>query len=161
MLFALLLLPAAGLRAQQTARPLKADTLFSRADSITAYALNLVGKPYKYGCCSPETGFDCSGFTHYVFAHFNINVPRASAAYASGVGVEVPLSQARRGDILVFTGTNSKIHKPGHVGIVISRPGEPVKFVQASSSKNHNGVVTTEYAASAYPERFLKVVRVF
>lgn len=157
----LLLLPTAGLHAQETAKKaVKADSAFSRGDSIVAYAMTYLGKPYKYGCCKPDAGFDCSGFTYYVFSHFNINVPRASAAYANA-GKEIPLAQARRGDIIVFTGTNANIRKPGHVGIITSRPGEPVTFVQASSSKNHHGVVNTEYTSSAYPKRFLKVIRVF
>ncbi len=128
-------------------------------DSIVNYAMQFLGTPYKYACASPS-GFDCSGFTNYVFAHFGIDVPRSSSAYLK-FGKDVALSEARKGDVIVFRGTRRGEERAGHVGIVISNPGEPLRFIHASSSKKHAGVVITDYEASAYPQRFIRICRVF
>ncbi|MGL4596751.1 MAG: C40 family peptidase [Bacteroidia bacterium] len=128
-------------------------------DSIVNYAMQFLGTPYKYACASPA-GFDCSGFTNYVFAHFGIDVPRSSSAYLN-FGKDISLSEARKGDVIVFRGTRREEERAGHVGIVISNPGEPLRFIHASSSKKHPGVVITDYETSAYPQRFIRICRVF
>jgi peptidoglycan DL-endopeptidase CwlO len=128
-------------------------------DSIVSYAKTFLGTPYKYGCAS-GAGFDCSGFTWYVFAHFGLTVPRSSKDYKT-FGQEVPISQSRKGDIIVFRGTHAGDEAAGHVGIVISNPGEPLRFIHSSSSGSHSGVVITDYYGSAYPKRFIKICRVF
>jgi murein DD-endopeptidase / murein LD-carboxypeptidase len=137
------------------------DTTYvvSLRDSVVDYAKTFLGKPYKYACASPATGFDCSGFTWFVFNHFNVVVPRSSKDYAT-LGTRVTLETCRKGDIMLFTGTNPKERRVGHVGIVISNAGEPVQFIHASSSASHPGVVITDYASSHYPERFMGVCSV-
>jgi cell wall-associated NlpC family hydrolase len=127
-------------------------------DSIVAFAKTFLGTPYKYASASPKNGFDCSGLTWYVFNHYGIAVPRSAKEYKK-FGKEIPISEARKGDIIVFRGTHPADKSSGHVGIVISNPGEPLQFIHASSSKKHSGVVITEYAKSAYPKRFIKIVR--
>ena len=128
-------------------------------DSIAEFAQDYLGKPYKYGCASPEAGFDCSGLTFFVFNHFHIAVPRSAKDYKN-FGKEVSLAECRKGDIIVFRGTHAGDTRAGHVGIIISNPGEPVKFIHASSSDKHKGVVITDYYNSYYPTRFIKVIRV-
>jgi cell wall-associated NlpC family hydrolase len=127
-------------------------------DSIVNYAKTFLGTEYKYACASPN-GFDCSGFTWFVYNHYGIEVPRSSKDYKT-FGTEVPISQARKGDIIVFRGTHANDKSAGHVGIVITNPGEPLQFIHSSSSDNHRGVVITDYKNSAYPLRFIKIVRV-
>lgn len=127
-------------------------------DSIVSYAQSFLGTPYKYGCAS-AAGFDCSGFAWYVFAHYGVNVPRGSKEYQT-FGKEVPISKARKGDIIVFRGTHPEDKRAGHVGIVISEEGQPLKFIHSSSSDNHRGVVITDYNNSAYPKRFIRICRV-
>ncbi|HEU4719449.1 MAG TPA: C40 family peptidase [Bacteroidia bacterium] len=131
----------------------------SVCDSIVTYATSFLGTPYHYGCSSPKAGFDCSGFTWYVFGHYGIDIPRSAQAYAT-VGKEVSLSECRKGDIILFRGTHPGEKRVGHVGIIISGKGEPVKFIHASSSDNHRGVVITDYYSSHYPARFIKVIRI-
>ena len=147
------------LQAQERVRPVYKDSLWSKNDSIVLFAQNYLGTPYKYGSCDKKYGgFDCSGFTYFVFAHFGISIPRSSSAYEH-FGTTIKKEDARRGDLILFTGTKST-KGVGHVGIVISNPGEPLRFIHASSSKNHPGVVITEFESSYYPKRFVKICRV-
>ncbi len=130
------------------------------ADSLISFAKQQQGTKYCYGSCSPKPGFDCSGFVYYVFGHFNIKVPRASLDYEKQ-GRIIQIDSARKGDIIVFTGTKPKNRKPGHVGIVISDPGGNLKFIHSSSGKKANGIIITDYSSSAYyKSRFIKIVRV-
>lgn len=152
-------LMAAALRlTAQTATKDSVCVMPGLGDSITNYAQTFLGTPYKYGCAS-KSGFDCSGFTWFVFAHYGITVPRGSKEYQT-FGKTVSIEEARKGDIIVFRGTHPNDKRAGHVGIVISNPGEPLRFIHASSSKNHSGVVITEYFSSAYPKRFIRICRV-
>lgn len=138
----------------------QADTLAISpvCDSIVQYAKSYLGTPYQYACASPS-GFDCSGFTWYVFSHFGYQVPRSSKDYRN-FGEDVPIAEARKGDIIVFRGTHAGDQRAGHVGIVISEPGQPLQFIHASSSSRHRGVVITDYQNSLYPGRFIRVCRV-
>lgn len=130
------------------------------ADSLIAYAKQHQGTKYCYGSCTPKSGFDCSGFVYYVFGHFNIKVPRASLDYEKQ-GRIIKIDSARKGDVIVFTGTKPKNRKPGHVGIVISNPGGDLQFIHSSSGKKANGIIITNYSSSPYyKSRFIKVVRV-
>ena len=61
--------------------------------SIVAIARQYVGAPYVYGGTSPS-GWDCSGFTSYVFAQAGISIPRSSAAQR-GAGTVVSAAEAR------------------------------------------------------------------
>ena len=75
---------------------------------IVEIAHRYVGTPYVYGGASPS-GFDCSGFTAYVYAQVGISLPRSSGAQRSA-GTVVSASEARPGDL---------IWAPGHVGIYL------------------------------------------
>jgi cell wall-associated NlpC family hydrolase len=128
-------------------------------DSIVEFAETFLGTPYKYASATPKAGFDCSGFTYFVFAHYGIVVPRSAKDYAH-FGTEVSIAECRKGDIILFRGTHPGDKTVGHVGIVISNQGEPLQFIHSSSSDNHNGVVITNYFKSNYPARFIKIIRV-
>ncbi|HUF01262.1 MAG TPA: NlpC/P60 family protein, partial [Gaiellaceae bacterium] len=47
----------------------------SRASQVIAIAMQYLGVPYVWGGSSPATGFDCSGFTSYVFAQIGVSLP--------------------------------------------------------------------------------------
>jgi len=81
------------------------------SNAVIAYASNFLGIPYVWGGTSPS-GFDCSGFTQYVFAHFGVNLPRISEDQQN-VGTFVSRANLQPGD-LVFFGTPAH-----HVGIYV------------------------------------------
>ena len=135
------------------------DSVNTKADSLVDFAKTLIGTTYKWGGTSPSTGFDCSGFCRYVFTHQNVKVPRTSRGYGS-YGKEVSRKNVKKGDAILFRGTDPKSSTIGHMGIVVSNPGEPLKFIHCSSSKRHYGVVITDYENSNYPKRFIKFTRV-
>ena len=124
-------------------------------NKIIKNGLSRLGTPYIYGGTT-EKGFDCSGFVQYAFKKFNINVPRSSTELAEA-GKKVKLNEARKGDILIFTGTNVSDRTPGHVGIVISQAGEPIEFMHSSSN---GGVKISQVEGTNYENRFLETRRV-
>ena len=124
-------------------------------NKIIKNGLSRIGTPYIYGGTT-ERGFDCSGFVQYAFKKFNINVPRSSTELAE-VGKKVKLRETRKGDILIFTGTNVSDRTPGHVGIVISQAGEPIEFMHSSSN---GGVKISQVDGTNYERRFLETRRV-
>ncbi|RVU00477.1 glycoside hydrolase [Mucilaginibacter limnophilus] len=125
---------------------------------LITYAQTLQGIPYKYGSINPNEGFDCSGFITYVFNHFGIAVPRTSEDFTN-VHHEIPLRNAKPGDLILFTGTDSTIRTVGHMGIIVTAPGQPTQFIHSTSGKN-DGVTITPLNAY-YMGRYVKTVRVF
>ncbi len=126
-------------------------------DSIINFAKTLIGTPYLYASIDPAKGFDCSGFITHVYSHFNIKVPRSSIEFTN-VGEEIPLQESKKGDLVLFTGTDSTERFVGHMGIIISNENGDVQFIHSSSGKA-NGVVVTPLN-TYYRGRFLKVIRI-
>ncbi|QIX63321.1 C40 family peptidase [Hymenobacter sp. BT18] len=131
----------------------------AKADSIVRFALQQLGTPYLYAGIKPETGFDCSGFVSYVYARYGIIVPHSTALLIA-TGREVPRTEAQRGDIVVFTGTASTSITPGHAGIVLSKKGEPIRFIHSSSARRESGVKISEVENTDYERRFMAIRRV-
>lgn len=125
---------------------------------LLAFAKTLIGIPYKYGSTDPAGGFDCSGFITYVFNHFNIAVPRSSIDFTN-YQTKVDLAEARPGDIILFTGTDSTLREVGHMGIITTANNSQIEFIHSTSGKA-NGVTITALN-SYYMGRFVKVLRVF
>ena len=92
---------------QTTPPPASAGT-----SSVVAKAKQYIGSRYVYGGSTPS-GFDCSGFTSYVYRQFGVALNR-TAAGQFGNGVAVSKSQLQSGDLVMFgkSGIN-------HVGIYI------------------------------------------
>lgn len=135
------------------------SSCISKIDTVLTYANANLGEPYVWAGARPG-GFDCSGFVYYCFKKVDVTIERSSKGLDK-TGTPVDIKEAKKGDLILFTGTNAKDRSVGHVGIVISEYGEPLKFIHASSSQKHPGVVISEYEHSYYPPRFLGVRRIF
>jgi len=111
---------------------------------LVGTALDLRGVPYKNGG-TDRNGFDCSGFTQFVFAQYGLSLPRdVHEQFKTGKPVE--RNSLRAGDLIFFTTT-----EPGasHVGIAVGGDA----FVHAPST---SGVVRVErYNSSYWAPRFV------
>lgn len=74
---------------------------------VASYALRFVGSRYVYGGASPGTGFDCSGFTQYVYRQYGVYLPHSAAAqYSTAYGAVVgSMNNLAPGDLMFFAGT--------------------------------------------------------
>ena len=143
MLFALTFLVASCSvkSSQRTAKsPGSRDSNQIRKD-IGHFAKKHLGTKYKYGGTSPK-GFDCSGFTSYIFDHFNIGLSRASHQQARQ-GKTVNMKWAKKGDLLFF-GRGGKIT---HVALVLENGREGIKVIHSTTSR---GVVIDNVSNSSY-----------
>lgn len=106
---------------------------------VVGFAKRFLGVQYAYGGSSPGSGFDCSGFVRYVYAHFGFSL--AHSSFADFVrGRRVGRWAMRPGDLVFFDDA-------GHVGIYV---GEG-RFIHAP----HSGtVVRIETMAGWYASRF-------
>lgn len=117
--------------------------------AISATALGLRGVPFVDGGSSPA-GFDCSGFTHYVFRQHGVDLPRV-AAEQYRVGESVDPARIEPGDLLFFTTV-----APGASHVALAIGGD--EFVHAPSER---GQVRVERLSSSYwSRRFLGARRV-
>jgi len=89
------------------------------------FARHLLGVPYVYGGSSPTSGFDCSGFVRFVYAHFGITLPHSSYADFD-LGRRVSRKSLRPGDLVFFDGL-------GHVGLYVGRG----RFIHAPHTGTH------------------------
>ena len=105
----------------------------ARYGGVVGIAMQFLGIPYVWGGSSPS-GFDCSGFSMYVYAQMGVSLPRVAAAQYS-VGTAVSRDQLQAGDLVFFNGL-------GHMGIYIGggqfihspHTGDVVKISSLSDS---------------------------
>ncbi|MEQ8199846.1 MAG: LysM peptidoglycan-binding domain-containing protein [Syntrophomonadaceae bacterium] len=116
---------------------------------VVAKAAQYLGTPYRYGGSAPG-GFDCSGFTSYVFKQFGISLSR-TAAGQYGQGIAVSKANLIAGD-LVFFNTYGGV---SHVGIYAGGG----RFIH-SSSPNSGGVIYSAMSESYYASRYVGARRI-
>lgn len=109
----------------------------SKASAIISTAKQYIGVNYVFGGTTPS-GFDCSGFTQYVFAKNGINLPRVSRDQYM-LGTSVSFSNLQAGDLVFFSFAKNGV--VDHEGIYVGNG----QFINASSSKG-----VTIYALGAY-----------
>lgn len=114
----------------------------SQRDMVVQTAKKYIGKPYIYGGKKPSSGFDCSGFTTYVFQQNGIPVNGASHSQAR-LGKRKSKRELEEGD-LVFFGSSNKV---SHVGIVASVEADQLNVIHSTSSR---GVVIDNISQSDY-----------
>ncbi|MGN7765664.1 C40 family peptidase [Paenibacillus sp. 22594] len=117
----------------------------SKMDTVIA---KTIGTTYKFGGTSTN-GFDCSGFTSYVFKSIGLTLPRTSKAQFS-VGTSVSRNNLRSGDLVFFNTFGSGV---SHVGIYVGGG----KFAQSSSSR---GVTVTSLSQAYWANRYVGAKRV-
>ncbi|MGD6961125.1 S-layer homology domain-containing protein [Fictibacillus phosphorivorans] len=100
----------------------------STREKIVSIAKKYQGVNYKWGGVSPSTGFDCSGYTQYVFKEAGLKIPRtADDQFAQGKAV--PLNKLQPGDLVFYKNTYPS-NGITHVGIYIGNND----FISATSS---------------------------
>ena len=110
-------------------------------NEISAFAKKFVGKKYKYAAMGPHS-FDCSGYTSFIFHHFDVRLDRSSKFQAKQ-GKRKRISQLNPAD-LVFFGNQNRIQ---HVGIVLEASKGHLVMIHCSSSR---GVVIEDVYQSEY-----------
>jgi cell wall-associated NlpC family hydrolase len=107
--------PDAGRRAPSRARIPESGAASAAAARVLRTADAYVGVPYVWGGNSPHEGFDCSGFTKFVFAKYGITLPRTSREQVqAGIAVPADFRALRPGDIMLFAEPGQAI---SHVAI--------------------------------------------
>lgn len=101
-------------------------------------ASSQLGRRYRSGGCNPSTGFDCSGFTTWVFDKYGIHLPRRSRDQFRA-GTAVAKNKLRKGDLVFFKSRRGI----SHVGIYL----ENGKFIHSASSGK---TVTISHLEGAY-----------
>lgn len=121
-------------------------------------ARTFMGVRYRYGGTTPK-GFDCSGFTSYMFSQYGYDLKRTSREQYNCNGELVDRYQVQPGDLIFFTGRNSRSNRVGHVGIVID--GDPVTgeitFIHSATS---SGITIDTTNDPYFSKRFVAVKRV-
>ena len=116
-------------------------------DKVVKYAMKFLGTPYVWTGVTPA-GFDCSGFTKYVYRNFGISIPRVAAdQYKYGPGVLISKDKLIPGDLVFFKGYTHSSTNPGHVGIYVGngefihapKSGDVVKISPLSSRSDYVG----------------------
>lgn len=126
----------------------KAGTLSSDAmeyrQNIVEYAISQKGAKYKYAGRSPKTGFDCSGFVHYVFDAFNVSLTPNSRDQERE-GRVISLNEVKTGDLVFFR--KSKTGSVFHVALVVENSKDGISVVHSTSSR---GVIVENITQSSY-----------
>lgn len=120
----------------------------SSARGVLQTALSLSGVPYSFGGTTPN-GFDCSGFTRYVFSSFGVGLPRAADEQFE-VGRSVPYDRLQAGDLVFFS---TYAEGASHVGIYLGDG----QFISATSSR---GIAVASLESNYWGPRYIGARRV-
>ncbi|MBR1784572.1 MAG: C40 family peptidase [Bacteroidales bacterium] len=123
------------------------DSLTVSLDSVVAYAATYLGSPYRWGGQSPK-GFDCAGFTRFVFRHFGQDLASSAAAQLPQ-GRRLDDGDLRPGDLVFYGGRNAG-SAIGHVGMVTEVDSAGFRFIHAAS----DGVRFTRSTEPYYKKRY-------
>ncbi|MGJ7909757.1 NlpC/P60 family protein [Neobacillus sp. LXY-1] len=113
----------------------------SKAQMVMDEAKKYIGTPYLWGGNTPA-GFDCSGFTSYVFNKVGITIPRTTSSQYTNLKI---VSTPNPGDLVFF---ETYAPGPSHVGIYLGNN----KFIQAGTS---TGVTISDITTTYWKSRYL------
>ena len=129
----------------------------SSSSDIVDLAMQYLGTRYVYGGSSPS-GFDCSGFTMYVYGQAGYSLPHsATSQWQSGLGTKVwSISALQPGDLVFFNDPSRNAGKAcSHVGIYIGDG----KHIHSSSSRS-GGVIISDLTSGYYNTYFVGGIHV-
>lgn len=129
----------------------------SSNSDIVATAKQYLGTGYVYGGASPS-GFDCSGFTMYVYGQHGYSLPHtATGQWQSGLGTRVySISELQPGDLVFFNDPSRNAGKAcSHVGIYVGNG----KHIHSSSSRS-GGVIVSSLTSGYYNTYFVGGIHV-
>ncbi len=115
-------------------------TSSAKGQEVVEYAKKYLGYKYRYGGSSPSTGFDCSGFTSYVYKQFGYTLNRTAAGQTSN-GISVEWDKLEAGDLLIFSNSSQTY---GHVGIYMG-DGNFIHSVQTGTPVSITSLWGTNY----------------
>lgn len=124
----------------------------TKGKDVADLALKYKGYKYVVGGKNPESGFDCSGFTRYIFLQFGYSLGN-TAASQNNLGVEVERNALKEGDLILFY--DDAKTKIGHTGIYISN-GD---FIH-SANPERGVVIDNINTNSYYNERYIVAKRI-
>lgn len=113
----------------------QAATTESTSDTVISTAKKYIGTPYVWGGKTPS-GFDCSGFTSYVYNEaLGKNIGSYTVAQ-EGAGQQESVSEAQAGDLLFWGSKGSTYHVAIYLGnnqyIAAPKPGDTVSVATIS-----------------------------
>ncbi len=123
----------------------------SVAQQLVNYSMNYLGVPYVWGGTT-TSGFDCSGFTQYVFRQFGYELYRVAESQMLYNGATVNKSELQVGDLVFFANTYASNEAATHVGIYIGGN----QFIHAASG----GVKITDLSNDYYAVRYAGARRI-
>lgn len=129
----------------------------SSNSDIAATAKQYLGTGYVYGGASPR-GFDCSGFTMYVYSQHGYSLPHsATSQWQSGLGTRVySISELQPGDLVFFNDPSRNAGKAcSHAGIYTGDG----QFIHSSSSRR-GGVIVSSLTSGYYNTYFVGGIQV-
>lgn len=130
----------------------------SSNSDIAATAKQYLGTGYVYGGASP-CGFDCSGFTMYVYSQHGYSLPHsATSQWQSGLGTRVySISELQPGDLVFFNDPSRNAGKAcSHAGIYTGDG----QFIHSSSSRSGGGVIVSSLTSGYYNTYFVGGIQV-
>ena len=117
---------------------------------VVSMAMPFLGTRYRSGGASPN-GFDCSGFTMYLYAQLGYSLPHSATAQYKNCGYAVAKSDLQPGDLVFFSDSS---HAIGHVGIYIGNG-------QIIHARYSVGKITIDsLSASYYASRYVGAKRI-
>ncbi|MDP4133654.1 MAG: SH3 domain-containing C40 family peptidase [Bacillota bacterium] len=115
------------------------ETALSKGQEVVEAAKKYIGTPYIYGGSTPN-GFDCSGFTQYVFRQMGAKIYRVAADQANN-GTYVAKEDLKPGDLVFFAKPGCAIH---HVGIYVGN-GQYIHSPQTGRSVSIDYMTRSDY----------------
>ncbi|GAA1634364.1 hypothetical protein GCM10009700_21910 [Brevibacterium sanguinis] len=123
-------------------KPSKEEQIQAQRDKVIEQAKKYVGTKYVWGGTTPN-GWDCSGYTQYVYGKAGIDLPRTTSQQRNA-GKEISIKDAKPGDLIWI---------PGHIGIISETKGQ---MYDAGSTRTNTTKRSYEWMLS----RGAKVIRV-